>query len=114
MTGNASLCDRLRQMIAVLHDERQALAALDLEGLVAATQSKQDLCTRLDELGAASNQLDAECVGLVQSARQINEVNRRIRNILAANVAARLEVMTGAAGLYRPRTDYARLPALAG
>ena len=91
----------LRQMIAVLHKERQALADLDLNGLVGSAEEKQSLCGALDHMTPAT--LPEECRSLAESARQMNEVNRRIRNLLAANVAMRLEMIGGTSGLYRPR-----------
>lgn len=97
--GSAStVTDRMRQMIAVLQAERQALAMMDLEGLMISAQSKQSLCGLLD--GAKPSAIDAECEALLITARQLNEVNRRVRNLLAVNVAARLDALTGSTGLY--------------
>lgn len=93
------LAPRLRQMLAVLEAERQALAALDIDALTLSGQDKRSLCTVLDEVDPAA--LDNECRGLVQAAKQANEVNRRVRNLVAANVSARLDSLTGAIGLYR-------------
>ena len=36
----------------------------------------------------------------------MNEINRQIRNLLAANVSARLEALTGQGALYRPRAGH--------
>lgn len=103
MSAASPLADTLRQMIAVLQAERQAFAAMDLDGLLASTQGKQDLCDRLE---AANDQgIDAECAGLLVSARQLNEVNRRVRNLTAAHVSARLDALTGASGLYQTRQN---------
>ncbi len=96
-----SIADQLRQMIAVLQAERQALAAMDLDGLMSSAQDKQSLCHALD--GAKPTAVDAECEGLLVTARQLNEVNRRVRNLLAVNVAARLDALTGSTGLYDTR-----------
>lgn len=83
----------LRQMIAVLERERQALAALDADDLIEAARAKETLC---DQLAAISPlPLDSETRGLAETARQLNEVNRRVRNLLAANVAARIEALGG-------------------
>jgi hypothetical protein len=53
--------------------------------------------------------LDGETRTLAETARQLNEVNRRVRNLLAANVAARIEALGG--GRHRlgrlPRATYA-------
>lgn len=87
------LAANLRQMIAVLERERQALAALDADDLICAARAKEALC---DELAAIGPQmLDGETRGLAETARQLNEVNRRVRNLLAANVAARIEALGG-------------------
>lgn len=93
------LRDSLRRMVAVLQDERQALAGLDLDGIVAATADKQALCGRIEQ--DARPQLDDECRGLLDTARRLNEVNRQVRNLLAASVAARLDALTGAVPVYR-------------
>ncbi len=93
-------------MLAVMEQERQALAALDLEAITGLRRTtKSALC---DQLGRASNDnLDEECLSLIEATRRLNEVNRQIRNLVAANVSARLDALTGApAGLQavrRPR-----------
>lgn len=91
--------EALRQMLAVLETERQALAGLDIDQLIEASTCKQSLCDVLAPVTPEA--IDAECNGLLQSARQMNEVNRRVRNLLAANVAARLEALTGSPGSYQ-------------
>ncbi|MBT0670402.1 flagellar protein FlgN [Novosphingobium profundi] len=92
-------------MLAVLETERQALAGLDLDGIVGATGDKDRLCARLDALGGGG--LDEECRGLLDTARRLNEVNRQVRNILAANVTKRLDALTGSPQLYRAHAGYA-------
>lgn len=92
------LAASLRQMLAVLQAERQALAVLDLDALTAAAVTKRNLCEHIEPMGAPA--LDSECRTLAESARQINEVNRRVRNVLAANVASRLDTLTNGTGLY--------------
>lgn len=88
-----TLAGNLRQMIAVLERERQALAALDADDLICAARVKEALCDELAEIGPQA--LDGETRGLAETARQLNEVNRRVRNLLAANVAARIEALGG-------------------
>lgn len=108
MSATTQMRDTLRQMLAVLETERQALAALDLDAIMGATYDKTALCGRLDDGGADA--VDEECRGLLDAARRLNEVNRQIRNLIAANVAARLEAMTGSPALYtaqRPAYSYA-------
>nr|WP_283773462.1 flagellar protein FlgN [Altererythrobacter sp. KTW20L] len=85
-------------MLAVLEAERQALAAMDVDALVLSTQTKQELCSELtDGEGPA---IDAECRSLLEAARHQNEVNRKVRNLLAANVAAQLDALTRSPGTY--------------
>lgn len=100
MSAAAHLKSDLRQMIAVLEDERQALAALDLDALVISTNAKDNLCDALERNGGA--ELDDECRTLADKARRLNDVNRRVRNLLAANVAARLDALGGRTVSYRP------------
>lgn len=85
MTGN------LRQMIAVLEQERQALASLNADGLFEASDRKQALCDMLRPFGADA--LDPESRELAKTAQALNDVNRRVRNLLSANVSARLEAL---------------------
>lgn len=103
MSTAAEMRDNLRQMIAVLQAERQALAGLDLDAIMGCAGDKIALCGRLDDGGpfAASTVIDEECRGLLDAARRLNEVNRQVRNLIAANVAARLDALTGSPALYR-------------
>lgn len=96
------LAINLRQMIAVLERERQALAALDADSLIGAAQEKESLCDALAEIGPQG--LDGEARSLAETARQLNEVNRRVRNLLAANVSARIEALGGQRRM--PRASY--------
>jgi hypothetical protein len=104
-TATAPLRDSLRQMLALLEGERQALAALDLERIITCADGKQTLCDVLDGRGA---ELDEECRGLLDAVKRMNEVNRKLRNLLAANVQARLSSLTGNVAVY----DAARAPAV--
>ncbi len=94
------LGEALRQMIAVLERERQALASLDRDDLVTVTREKEALCEVLAPVGP--DMLNADTHALATTARQLNEVNRRVRNLLAANVAARLEALGGPRPTYKP------------
>ena len=109
MTADTTLNGNLRQMIAVLEAERQALAALDADELVCAARDKNALCDALAAIGPQP--LDGEARGLAETARRLNEVNRRVRNLLAANVAARIEALSGASRgpRHQPRAAYACL-----
>ena len=104
-----ALHESLRQMIAVLQAERQALAGLDLEGILGAAADKRELCGRID--GSGMLDVDDECRAMLEAARRLNEVNRQIRNLIAANVASRLDALTGTPQLYKPAqpANYARL-----
>ena len=65
---SADLPATLRQMIAALEKERQALATLDADGLFEAAREKSALC---DALGPAmSAQLDHETRPLAETAQQ--------------------------------------------
>lgn len=101
--GDPLACN-LRQMIAVLERERQALAALDADSLIGAAQDKEALCDALAAIGPQVA-LEGEARSLAETARQLNEVNRRVRNLLAANVAARIEALGGRRRM--PRATYA-------
>ncbi|MHA7820934.1 MAG: flagellar protein FlgN [Erythrobacter sp.] len=94
----ADVNGNLRQMIAVLEDERQALASLDADGLWGSAHRKEALCDLLAPIGLDA--LDAEARGLLETARTLNDVNRRVRNLLAANVTARLEALGGTGASY--------------
>lgn len=93
-----TLADTLRQMLAALENERQSLAALDIDALVLSAHDKHGLCNALE--GTRPEAIDPECRSLLEAARHQNEVNRKVRNLLAANVAARLDALTSAPGLY--------------
>lgn len=101
------LRDTLRQMLAVLEDERHALAGLDVDAIMGCAVGKNALCGRLDT--AAMAMVDEECRGLLDAARRLNEANRRVRNLIAANVAQRLDAMTGQPALYRAHAAPARI-----
>ena len=99
VTTSSELREALRQMVAVLQSERQALAGLDLDGILGCANDKQALCGRLD--ATATELVDPECRGLLDAAQRLNEVNRQVRNLIAANVATRLEAISGGPALYR-------------
>lgn len=104
--AQATLRDTLRQMLAVLEAERQALAGLDIDAVMGAANDKNQLCGVLEADGII---LDDECRGLLEAAQRQNEVNRQVRNLVAANVQTRLNALTGSPQLYRagPRQAYA-------
>lgn len=108
MTATVELRNTLRQMVAVLQDERQALAGMDIDGIMGCANDKSALC---DAIGSVdSDAVDAECRGLLDAARRLNEVNRQVRNLIAANVSSRLDSLSGSPALYRasPAYGYAR------
>lgn len=92
------LAGSLRQMLALLESERQALAGLDLEQIITCASGKLKLS---DELATLQPQgLDEECEGLLNAVRRLNEINRRLRNMIADSVQARLGALTGTGWLY--------------
>lgn len=90
--------DSLKQMLALLEQERQALASLDLERILTCASGKEDLCARLDR--ARGGELDDECRGLLDAVKRLNEINRKLRNLISANIQARLGALTGTTDLY--------------
>jgi hypothetical protein len=105
---SSALRATLRQMIAVLEAERQALAGLDVDAIMGTANDKQRLCGTLD--GSGVTEIDDECRGLLEAAQRLNEVNRQVRNLIAANVSARLDMITGSPAIYSagatPRAAY--------
>lgn len=104
MTATTELRDTLRQMVAVLQEERQALAGMDFDGIMGCANDKSALCSRIEDVDAEA--VDAECKGLLDAARRLNEVNRQVRNLIAANVSSRLDALTGSPALYRATPTY--------
>lgn len=101
------LRDTLRQMLAVLQEERHALAGLDLGLVMGCASNKAELCGTLADVSDAA--VDEECRGLLDAARRLNEANRRVRNLIAANVSLRLDALTGTSPLYRAGAQVHRL-----
>ncbi|AWW73535.1 flagellar protein FlgN [Erythrobacter sp. KY5] len=97
----SSLTGNLRQMIAVLEAERQALAGLDADALTEVARDKEKLCDAIAPFGPEA--LDPQVRDLAEAARSLNEVNRRVRNLLAANITTRLEALGAARPAYRVR-----------
>jgi len=93
------LRDTLRQMLALLEGERQALAALDLERILTCADGKQELCAAI-ERSSTGIDLDEECRGLLDGVRRLNEINRKLRNLIASNMQARFTALTGSIGIY--------------
>jgi len=85
-------------MVALLEGERQALAALDLDAIVQSTAGKLDLCAKLEAV--ERSQLDEECLGALDAVRRLNEINRRLRNLIASNVQNRLGTLTQTGDAY--------------
>lgn len=93
-----TLRDALRQMLALLENERQALAGLDLDSILTCSDNKLELCETIER--EAAGPLDEECRGLLDAVARLNEINRKIRNLIAANVEARLGSLAGRISLY--------------
>lgn len=100
-----TLRETLRQMLAVLQAERQALAGLDIDAIMGTANEKSALCGTLDSSGAF--ELDEECRGLLDAAQRLNEVNRQVRNLVAANVTCRLDLLSGRTPSYNIAPSYA-------
>ncbi len=93
MTRKQDTLSTLQQLLALLQGERQALAALDLDRIVTCTTGKIDLCSKLEAVDKAN--LDEECLGILDAVRRLNEINRRLRNLIASNVQNRLGTLSG-------------------
>ena len=98
MTKDTPLREALRQMLALLENERQALAGLDLASILTCSEDKIGLCGTIER--QANGPLDEESHGLLDAVARLNEINRKIRNLTAANVEARLGALTGRIELY--------------
>lgn len=92
----ATLSATLRQMLAALERERHALAGLDIDEIMGTAAEKQLLCGTIEQLDTA--RLDDECRALVETARRLNDTNLQVRNLVAANVAARLDALVDRGG----------------
>ncbi|HWK41744.1 MAG TPA: hypothetical protein VNR60_07410 [Croceibacterium sp.] len=85
-------------MLALLEGERQALAAFDLERILTCADGKLELCERIEQ--AARGDLNEEERGLLDAVARLNDINRKMRNLIAANVESRLTALTGKVGVY--------------
>ena len=95
----ADVTQTMRQMLALLQEERRALAGLDLAGIVDCAARKRDLCDVLAD--ADSGASDAPMQDLIASAARLNDGNARLRNLIAGKVSNRLTALTGRSPLYR-------------
>ena len=93
------LVETLRHMLAVLQDERRALAGLDLDAIVGCAARKSALCGTLAR--ADVDAVEPPVRGLLDDAARLNDANARLRNLVAGKVAARLTALTGRSTLYR-------------
>ncbi|WP_202386731.1 hypothetical protein [Qipengyuania algicida] len=94
-----ALSQKLRQMIALLEGERDALAKLDLERILVCAEGKSAIGDQLsDDYGPDA--IDDECRGLLDAAQRMNAVNRKMRNLIAANVQSRLDALAGTTRIY--------------
>lgn len=101
MIEKPSLKTALRQILAVLEEERLAFAGLDLDAIVLASRDKLEMCGALEALEFET--LDEELLSMARAARDANAINRRIRNLVAANIATRIDMLSGAPRLYVAR-----------
>lgn len=103
-----ALSQTLKQMIALLEGERQALAELDLERILVCAEGKGEISERIADHGAEA--VDEECRGLLEAAQRLNAVNRKMRNLIASNVQTRLAALAGTPRVYEAPAAPVRLP----
>lgn len=96
MIWREQLRENLRQVIALLQEERQALAGLNIASIMDSKPENALQCGTLDNSGAFAGDpiLDEECQGLLEAAWRMNEINREVHNLIAAGVAARLDILS--------------------
>ncbi|MCB2060924.1 MAG: flagellar protein FlgN [Novosphingobium sp.] len=104
MMNSSELRETLRQMLAVLQAERQALAELNLDAILGTADDKEALCGRLGQ--TRPDEVDEECRGMLDAAQRLNEINRQVRNLISANVTARLNALAGMPALYNAAPAY--------
>lgn len=101
------LAENLRQMLALLEGERQALTGLDLERILVCADGKEAICGKIAAAEAhhlnEARHLDEECMGLLDAVSRQNSLNRRLRNMIADNVQTRLSALTGSPHTYSGR-----------
>ena len=88
----------LRHMIAALAAERQALAGLDVAALVACAA---DTAAAVERVGRPAGLSDT-ARALATEAKRLNDGNLATVRLLSANVAARLDALTGRSAVYSP------------
>ncbi len=96
MSQREHLRENLRQVIALLQEERQVLAGLNIASIMDPKLDNVPQCGTLDNSGAFAGDpaWDEECQGLLEAAWRMNEINREVHNLIAAGVAARLDVLS--------------------
>ena len=94
----AALRRALARMVALLEDERAALAGLQLNQILSCAQNKAALCDALTSCEAAL--LDEECRALLDTASRLNATNRKMRNLMAFSVQSRLAALGGTGDTY--------------
>ena len=97
----------LRQMIAALSAERQALAGLDVDALVACSADTAAATQRVGRPTSLSDTARA----LAVEAKRLNDANLATVRLLSANVAQRLDALTGQCALYAPKSKVAAIRA---
>ena len=74
MTSDRPLREALRQMLALLEGERQALAALDLERILTCADGKVELCERIERRFTGA--LNAEELGVLDAVSLLMDITR--------------------------------------
>ena len=75
---------------------------MDLDRISNCTSGKIQICEKLEAVERGD--LDEECLGVLDAVRRLNEINRRLRNLIASNVQNRLGALSGS------NAPYAALP----
>ncbi|WP_414899984.1 flagellar protein FlgN [Sphingomonas flavalba] len=89
-----SRVEQLRAVVDALHAEIAALKRFDVAALAVATGAKEA------GIGALAgtwrqDEVDDEVRALAEEAQRLNETSRIYVNLMAANVRARLDALTG-------------------
>ena len=96
--SNPALRESLKKMLVLLEGERSALSSLHLEHILTCADGKMELAEVIER--ASRDGVDEECRGLVDGVIRLNEINRKLRNLIAANIQARIGALTGSLSLY--------------
>ena len=100
MSRTKEVIATLRQMIALLEGERQALAAMDLDRISNCTSGKLQICEKLEAVERGD--LDEECLGLLDAVEHI--IQHRVEHIDCDDFRECLDLAIRQQGVSRGRT----------